>query len=174
MKRIIRLTESDLTRIVKIVLNEQMIPIGRLVKPLTEPIAKSTQWGGKTPRRLDDDGGGMSCEYTSEEKMRNFFINAKTFFKGSVDEKYMNSVIEKMKKELGSFWSGNPIEFLRLLGSIKTEAGIGYLIRTFKLNNKNLFTVLSEDHRFPWLSVYQTIKKNFPVSQGPLGCNGIN
>ena len=170
MKKIIRLTESDLTKIVRRVLNEQII--GNLVKPPRINVTKSTPWGGKTPRTIDDDGG-MPCEYTSEEKMRNFFINAKTFFKGGVDEKYMNLVIEKMKKELGSFWSGSPIEFLRLLGSIKTEAGIGYLLRTFKLNNKNLFTVLSEDHRFPWLSVVQAIKKNFSVSNGPPGCNGV-
>ena len=172
MKKIIRLTESDLTRIVSRVLNEQMLlGLSDVVKTSGMDVTKPTGPSGKTPQTLDDDGGLPDCEYMSEEKIRMFFIEAKQW-KGGVDEKYMNSIIEKMKKELGSFWTGNTTEFLRLLGLIKTEAGIGYLLRTFKLNNKNLFTVLSEDHRFPWFSVVQVIKKNFSVDDGPLGCNG--
>jgi hypothetical protein len=174
MKRIIKLTESDLTRIVRRIIKEQtpLLSIGDQVKVSGRGfnLNKGGTPSGKSPRTTDGiepDG----CEYSSEEKIREFFKDAKTW-NGSVDEKYMNSIIEKMKKELGSFWTGEPREFLKLLGLIKTQAGMGYLVRTFKLDNKNLFTVLSEDHRFPWLSVVLVLKNKFSLPYGPSGCGG--
>jgi hypothetical protein len=135
-------------------------------------LSKSTRVpSGKTPGTEMDDNEFMDCEYTSEEKIKYFFDEAKNW-KGSVDEKYMDSIIEKMKKELGSYFTGNPKEFLRLIMQIKTTQGMGYLIRTFKLNNKDLFNTLSSDLRFPWISVVEALKRNFELPFGPSGCGG--
>jgi hypothetical protein len=175
MKKIIKLTEWDLVHIIKKVIKEQtLLGAGDAVRVGGRgfDLSKSTKTpSGKTPGTEMDDGSFMECEYTNEEKIKYFFDEAKTW-KGSVDEKYINLIIEKMKKELYSYFTGNTNEFLRLLSQIKTEPGMGYLIRTFKLNNKDLFNVLSSDHRFPWLSVVQVLKTNFELPYGPSGCNG--
>ena len=175
MKKIIKLTESDLVHIIKKVIKEQtLLGTGDAVRVGGRgfDLSKSTRTpSGKTPGTETDDGSFLDCEYTSEEKIKYFFDEAKNW-KGYVDEKYMNSIIEKMKKELGSYFTGNTNEFLRLLGQIKTKSGMGYLIRTFKLNNKNLFSILSTNYKFPWISVVQILKNNFELPYGPSGCNG--
>ena len=175
MKKIIKLTEWDLVHIIKKVIKEQtLLGAGDAVRVGGRgfDLSKSTKTpSGKTPGTEMDDNEFMDCEYTSEEKIKHFFDEAKNW-KGSVDEKYMNSIIEKMKKELGSYFTGNTNEFLRLLSQIKTEPGMGYLIRTFKLNNKDLFNTLSSDLRFPWISVVEALKRNFELPFGPSGCGG--
>jgi hypothetical protein len=169
MKRIIRLSESDLVRIVKQVLKEQG-PIGTVSRiNLTKP---TPSFSGRPPR-VELDGGDIGCEYTPEEKVRCFFQDAKTWT-GGVDEKYMNDIIEKMKSSLSSL-TGD-FEFLRLFGLIKSKAGMGYLVKNFKMNNKNLFVILSEDNTISWVQILFVLKNNFSDQlkncYGPSGCGG--
>jgi hypothetical protein len=169
MKRIIRLSESDLVRIVKQVLKEQG-PLGSASRiNLTKP---TPSFSGRPPK-VELEGGDGGCEYSPEEKVRCFFKDAKTWT-GGVDEKYMNDIIEKMKSSLSSL-TGD-FEFLRLFGLIKSEAGMGYLVKNFKMNNKNLFVVLSEDKSISWIQILFVLKNNFSGQlsscHGPSGCDG--
>jgi hypothetical protein len=123
------------------------------------------------PGPQDGFDPNTDCKYTAQEQVKIFMSEAKSW-KGSVDEKYLNNIISKMKDNIGSFFSGSRYEFLRLLGQIKTETGMGYLLRTFKLNNKNLYQTLESDYRVAWFEVRDVLKKNFALSSGPLGCGG--
>ena len=76
MKKIIRLTESDLIRIVRRVIKEQtpLLSLGDQVKVSGKGfnLNKGATPSGKSPRTadgLEPDG----CEYSSEEKIKFFF-----------------------------------------------------------------------------------------------------
>ena len=157
MKKVIRLTESDLVKIVKQVLKEQG-PIGLASRTSFDLVKSPSSYAGRTPKIEMDGGDNMSCERTPEEKAKCFFEMAKNWT-GGVDEKYMNDIIKKMKVSLSSL-TGN-FEFLRLLGLIKTKAGMGYLLKNFKMNNKNLFEVLSKNYTLLWIQILSVLKNNF-------------
>lgn len=137
-------------------------------------LSKGQSIAGRTPKR-ELDGGGSSCLRTFNEMVKDFMTEAK-FWKGSVDEAYMNKIIQKIidgYKRVGyTWWATNPSDVLNSFGKIKTKAGMGYLLRNFKYNGKNLYQTFETDHRFPWAVVAKILKDNgFYLSKYYAGCS---
>ena len=72
----------------------------------------------------------------------------------------MKKIIDGLKKHLDNYWGGSEVEINRLLSQVKTKAGMGYLVRNFKLNNKNLYDSLDSYHREPWFTIAIILEKN--------------
>jgi len=113
------------------------------------------------------------CKYSNQEKVKHFFINAKSW-NGSVDKVFMDKIITKLKSNLGSYLSFNGDEILRLLSQIKTRSGMGYLVKNFKLDDgNNLYQALEKDKSFSWKDVINILEKNFNLPYGPSGCGNM-
>ena len=175
--KIIRITERDLLQIVKKVIEEQgpivpMLSNTNVPKPRIN-LEKGASFSGKTPKS-ETEGGDTGCLRTSQEMVKDFMSEAK-FWKGGVDEEYMNKIIQKITdgyKRVGYYWwTTNPSDVLNTFGKIKTEAGMGYLLRNFKYNGKNLYQTFETDHRFPWADVAKILLDNgFYLSKYYAGC----
>lgn len=103
--------------------------------------------------------------YTDAERVQHFLDNAKTLWNYPVDKTYMNNIISKLYDNLGKFTKYNTDEVLRLLSQVKTEAGIGYLARNFRMNGKDLYSTLEKYH-MPWpmfINILQTNKFHVPT-----------
>jgi len=130
---------------------------------------KGQGFAGKTPRTEVEDGGGYGCMRPDEDVVKDFFIEAKTW-QGSVDETYMKKVINKIKDQYKTL-SINPFIVLDTFGQIKTKPGMGYLLRNFNYNGKNLYQTFESDHRFPWAAVRKKLEDNgFRLSRYYPGC----
>jgi hypothetical protein len=173
MKKIIRLTESDLTRIISRVIKEQIAvePMFNLTKSEPFNLTKNIEaFAGKTPR-VEDGPDTDECMKSFEQAVKDFFIEAKRW-NYNADEKYMDSLIKKMYENTGGF--SQTRQFLDAFSKIKTQAGMGYLARNFKHDGKNFFQYLESDHRFPWIMVAKILKDNgFYVSLQNPGCNNM-
>lgn len=136
-------------------------------------LSKGQSIAGRTPKR-ELDGGDSGCLRTFQEMVKDFMSEAK-FWKGSVDEAYMNKIIQKIidgYKRIGpQWWFTNPSDVLNSFGKIKTKPGMGYLLRNFKYNGKNLYQTFEADHRFPWAVVAKTLTDNgFYLEKYYAGC----
>ena len=185
MKKIIKLTESDITRIVRRVIKEQglimpMLGTTNAPKPNVNvsrgssfDLSKGQNFTGKTPKS-EIEGGDSGCLRSFQAMVKDFMSEAK-FWKGGVDEEYMNKIIQKITdgyKRVGYYWwTTNPSDVLNTFGKIKTEAGMGYLLRNFKYNGKNLYQTFETDHRFPWAVVAKILLDNgFYLEKYYAGC----
>ena len=175
MKKVIRLTESELINVIKKVITEQGLvdPIIDLAKPGFEGIKGVRTPSGRTPKVEDGTDPDFNCKYLPYEKVKHFFDEAKTW-NYSVDEVFMKKIIDGLKKHLDNYWGGGSgdLEIDRLLSQVKTKPGMGYLVRNFKLNNKNLYDSLDSYHRQPWFTIVSILEKNFDLPYGPSGCGG--
>lgn len=136
-------------------------------------LSKTQNFSGRPPKS-EVEGGDIGCMNTFMEQVKIFMTEAK-FWKGSVDETYMNKIIKKMidgYKHVGpQWWFSNPSDVLNTFGKIKTKAGMGYLLRNFKYNGKNLFQTFETDHRFPWSTVAKILLDNgFKLERYRVGC----
>lgn len=165
MKKIIRLTESDLTKIVRQVIMEQstLTNLGRVGFDITKPNSPS----GKMPRHLDDPSGDM-CTRSFKEAIKAFHENAFYDWKGPVDEKYMNSLYQKIT----SAYKNNATQFLISLDKINTRSGMGWFIRKWnKDKGKNFFYTMKDDWSISWGGLYKILNKpQFGLSLNVPGC----
>ena len=175
MKKVIRLTESELINVIKKVITEQGLvdPIFDLAKPGFEGIKGVRTASGRTPKVEDGVDSDLDCKFLPFEKVKHFFDEAKTW-NYSVDEVFMKKIIDGLKKHLDDYWGGGSgdLEIDRLLSQVKTKPGMGYLVRNFKLNNKNLYDSLDSYYRPTWNSIVSILEKNFDLPYGPSGCGG--
>lgn len=147
MKKIIRLTESDITRIVKRVIKEQ--PFGGLLN-MPETGQEVTGIVGYKPPNIK--------EYSDADKVKNLFTIARKWPSTSQDWKTITPIAKQMYNQLSGMGSGS---FLTELVKIKTTNQLAALVKNWKFDGKDLYTWLSSEYGISWAQIIQVLRKNF-------------
>ena len=154
MKKIVKLTESDLVNIVKKVLNEQLI--GTLAGRSAFNLSKSTPktYAGRTPRVMDDPLGNetelQSCRYKNIHELVNELYDAMNgiSFGGAA------SILIYLEKD-------NAAKFCRVSNA-------------FKYDNQNLAQWIIDELSLPDDIVWLRLKKHFNELKLPDECLKLN
>lgn len=160
MKRIIRLTESDLVRLVKRVIKEQSILSGGN-NPMFN-ISKGTgEFSGKTPRS-ETDNSVVDFDHPirakSKDWVRETFVKAhKLHGKSDSDSNY---IAKRLHADIDGLGSG---EILKTLNTIKTINQLSSVITSYnELYKLSLYVDIESEWSTSWDSLWLSIKRLNP------------
>jgi hypothetical protein len=163
MKRIIRLTESDLVRLVKRVIKEQSItPRFNISNTPRFNISKGPGgFSGKTPRSEYDDGVvnfDHPIRTKSKDWVRETFVNAHELH-GKSDSN-SHSIAKQLHTDIEGLGSG---EILKTLRAIKTIEQLSSVITSYyELYKLSLYVEIENEFSTSWDSLWLSIKRLNP------------
>ena len=149
MARIIRLSESDLVKIVKRVIKEQPGIIGALSDPSNVGLSVNTDVGL-------GGSGGCKKDNPSKNKLSQLFkyCNKVQSDTNTAQIKAWNDRLYKSMKGLGT-----NEDFIKVLGEIKTINQLAAIWRTFKYDNENLWQWMDGEMKYSWDDTWNALKK---------------
>lgn len=149
MSRIIRLSESDLVKIVKRAIKEQPGIIGALSDPGNAGLSVSL--GDDTYRM-----GGCKKDNPSKNKLSQLFkyCNKVQSDTNTAQIKAWNDRLYKSMKGLGT-----NEDFIKVFGEIKTINQIAAIWKTFKYENQNLWQWMDGEMKYSWDDTWNALKK---------------
>ena len=153
MKKIIRLTESNLIRIVKKVLNEQM--------PVMDMLANMPETGEEVTGLVGVSTGDNSCETkkTSSELVLEIFKTSRVVQgQPSQSDKTIQDWVTRISKSMEG--AGITSDFTKVLNEIKTTQQLGSVLNAYnKKFKRTLYQDLSGEYTISWDTIYNSIKK---------------
>ena len=155
MKKIVTLTESDLVRIVKKVLNEQGV-IGTLGGRTPINLSKSYPVG-RTPRIMDDPTGPDDTCYI--ENIHNLVNKCKENEYKYVPDSDAKFIAKQLFDKMNGISFGEAIETLKYLQN-DNAAKFCRVSNAFNYNNENLAQWIQDEFSLPRKTVWDTIKKH--------------
>ena len=159
MKKVIRLTESDLIDVIKKVMSEQLITLASRTSPVPRiNLSKSRPISGKPGFPEDSPVGDIPCEYDSQEKVEELFKEAKTWTSSSKDWQLVKPIAEEMKKQMEGLGSGNVIDQFK---KIDTKEKLAALVKNWNYNNESLYQWISDELFIKWKTLLEILNKNF-------------
>ena len=154
MKRIVRLTESDLTRIVKRVINEQMF-FGNAGGLLSMP---ETGYDSGTINNNPVEG---SCKtYKSSGELTLELFGKLRGIAGQTNQldKTIQSWILRLNNSMKGLGASNDLS--KVLSEIKTQQQMGSVLNAYnKKFGKTLYQDLSGEHTITWDTIWGIVKK---------------
>ena len=171
MPKIVKLKESDIQRMVKMVLSEQSM-LGNFTRTVADPsnigIDIST-----------DISGPRSSQTTAQEKVKELFEKAKKEFGNRLLPEETLNRLESDAKKLKAAMDGagiNGTEVKRILNSIKDKDELNNLLIFFECgdlnSNKNcgnsLYNWFAGEYTISWSTIWKSLESRFDryVSQG--------
>jgi hypothetical protein len=163
-KKIIRLTESDLVRIVRKVLNEQGV-IGTLGgrTPVAQQrfnLSKSYPVG-RTPRVMDDPTGGepetAECRYKNLHTLVNECKKNEYKYKPDKDAFYIAKQLYDAMNGVSFGGAGFTIKYLEKDNATK----FCKVSNAFKYDNQNLAQWIQDEYTLPIEGIWPLLKKHF-------------
>jgi len=164
MPKIVKLKESDIHRIVKMVLNEQSI-LGSFTRTVADPsnigIDIST-----------DMSGPRESETTAQEKVKELFEKAKKEFGNRLLPEETLNRLEGDAKKLKAAMEGygiNGTEVKRILNSIKDKDELNNLLIFFECGDLNrnkdcgnsLYNWLAGEYTISWDTIWKSLESRF-------------
>jgi hypothetical protein len=148
MSRIIRLSESDLVKIVKRVIKEQGI-IGALADPSNVGLGVNTDVGL-------GGSGGCKKDNPSKNKLTQLFTycNKVQSDTNTTKIKAWNDRLYRSMKGLGT-----NEDFIKVLDEIKTINELAAIWKTFKYDNENLWQWMGGEMKYSWDDTWSHLKK---------------
>ena len=154
MKRIIRLTERDLTRLVKRVINEQML-LGNAGGLLSMPETGQDIYG------LNKDYQPSRCKtYKSSGELTLELFGKLRVVAGqtSQSDKTIQSWILRLNNSMKGIGSSNDLS--KVLSEIKTKEQMGSVLNAYnKKFGKTLWQDLSGEQTITWNTIWGIVKK---------------
>jgi hypothetical protein len=159
MKRIVKLTESDLTRIVRKVINEQWwLNLGRYGSHETNTGA------GWDVGFATQDTNSLMRDLSEEERFKMLFDWAKTWPSTAADWNSIKSYATNMKNEMSGMGSGNVLSYLP---KFNTKAKFAALCKNFVYDGSNLYNWFDGESTIGWDDIMgaipNEIKKGVPT-----------
>jgi hypothetical protein len=157
MKKIVRLTESDLVKIVKRVLNEQGA-LGALGSRTALNLSKSGPpkvSAAKTPRIMDDPTNRVDdCYYENIKKLVNYCKDNEYKFKPDEESK---KITLKLHDNIDGISFGGAIDTLK---TIKDEVQFCKVSNGYRYNGENLAMQINDEISLPTDNVWNILKKH--------------
>ena len=154
MKRIVRLTEFDLTRIVKRVINEQMF-FGNAGGLLSMP-----ETGADAVNVGYQDMTGKCLTYKSSAEMTLELFGKLRGIAGQTNQldKTIQSWILRLNNSMKGLGSSNDLS--KVLSEIKTKEQMGSVLNAYnKKFGKTLYQDLSGEQTITWNTIWGIVKK---------------
>ena len=162
MKKIIKLTESELVTIIKKVISEQ--PITGLGRAIPTRIPKTSNWSGKTPRVEDGSPSPIECDNPTpyDIQVKGYFAYCnknKSKYLGSLTPNQRYLIQDLYKSMEGLFSTGT----LNLLEKITTlddfcKVAINYNYENSEGGNE-LYSWLEDEDSIQWIDVATALEK---------------
>ena len=174
MKKVIKLTESDLVRIVKKVLNEQLV--GTLAGRSAFNLSKSSPktYAGRTPRIADDPLGGEPENAECRNKNIHILVNEckknEYKYKPDKDAFYIAKQLYDAMNGISLGGAGSTIKYLEKDNVTK----FCKVSNAFKYDNQNLAQWIQDEFTLPIESIWPYLKKHFKELNLPDECLKLN
>ena len=174
MKKIIRLTESDLVNIVKKVLNEQLI--GTLAGRSAFNLSKTSPepYAGKTPNIQDDPTGGepqyLECRYKNIHALVNECKKNEYKYTPDKDAFYIAKQLYDAMNGISFGGAASTLKYLQKDNASK----FCRVSNAFKYDNENLAQWIEDELSLPVESVWGLLKKHFDELKLPDECLKLN
>ena len=152
MKRIIKLNESDLFRIVKRVLKEQ--------GPMTlDMISGASNFGINLDSGLGGGNYGCKTQKSSYDLViETFNISKNLSNRPSTSDSQIKKWVSRIYNSMGGIGIG--IDFTIVLSEIKTPEQLGAVLDAYKITHKNYLSVdLSGEYTISWTTIWNNLKK---------------
>jgi hypothetical protein len=154
MKRIIRLTERDLTRLVKRVINEQML-LGNAGGLLSMP---DTGYSVDIGTGYVDYGGCKTYKSSGELTLELFGKLRVVAGQTSQSDKTIQSWILRLNNSMKGIGASNDLS--KVLSEIKTKEQMGSVLNAYnKKFGKTLWQDLSGEQTITWNTIWGIVKK---------------
>ena len=153
MSRIIRLTERDLSRLVKRVINEQLL--GNAGGLLSMPEVDSVD-----PAMFDMDGSKKCLTYKSSAEMTLELFGKLRGVAGQTNQldKTIQSWILRLNNSMTGVGASN--DLTKVLSEIKTQQQMGSVLNAYnKKFGKTLYKDLSGEYTISWDTIWGIVKK---------------
>jgi hypothetical protein len=167
MKKVIKLTESDLTRIIRRIIKEQ--PFGGLLgMPET-----GQDVVGVHNYQLNLNTSSCKTTKTSSELVMELFMKLRKLSGlTNQSDKTIQSWVQRLSNSMSGVGITN--DLLKVFNEIKTPQQMGSVLLTY--NNKfgrSLYQDLSGEHTITWETIWTTVKK-FSSSLNISHCKTLN
>lgn len=165
MKKIIRLTESDLTRIVRRVIKEQA-PLGL---NLSKPTPNLTRGIGRLGRPDDgpDSGGNNTDDYYDcsikkpmDKQVKEVFDSLEKSSQGSPSDKIKKYII-RLKNSMEGI--GSTDDVYNVFKEVKDKSTISSIIKNWKSvtkSSESLYEWISSEMTIRWVVLYSILESN--------------
>ena len=150
MKRIIRLTEVDLTRIVKRVINEQLGGLLNMPETGQDVVGINNMGSPKSRCKTYKSSGELSLELFG--KLRGISGQPNQL------DKTIQSWILRLHNSMTGIGASN--DLTKVLSEIKTQQQMGSVLNAYnKKFGKTLYQDLSGEHTITWDTIWELVKK---------------
>ena len=151
MKRIVRLNENDLIRIVKKILNEQMTAI--------QMASSSPEFGQEVTGQVGNYTDMCETNKTSSELVLEIFKTSRGVQgQPSQSDKTIQDWVTRISKSMEG--AGITSDFTKVLNEIKTAQQLGSVLNAYNTKFKRtLYQDLSGEYTISWDTIYNSIKK---------------
>ena len=150
MKRIIKLTESDLARIVRRVIKEQG-------PAFVDMVSGASNFGVNI-----DPVSGLNGNYGCKTKKSSYDLVIELFNKSKKTPSTIDTQIKKWVSRIYTSMDGIGIsdDFTKVLSEIKTPEQLGSVLDSYKTTHKNYLSVdLSGEYTISWETIWNNLKK---------------
>jgi hypothetical protein len=164
MKKIIKLTESELVLIIKKVISEQ--PITGLGRAIPTRIQKTSNWSGKTPRVEDGSPSPIECDNPTpyEMQVKGYFTYCnknKSKYSGGLTptQRYL---IQDLYKSMEGLFSTGTLSLIEKISTLDDfcKVAVNYNYENSERPGKNdLYSWLDDETSIQWIDVASALEK---------------
>jgi hypothetical protein len=152
MKRIIKLTESDLIRIVRRVIKEQG-------PQFIDIISGASNFGLNFDAGIDGGMYGCKTQKSSYDLVIELFNKSKNLNnKPSTSDTQIKKWVSRIYSSMDGIGMGD--DFTKVLSEIKTPEQLGAVLDSYRITHKNYLSVdLSGEYTISWDTIWNNLKK---------------
>jgi len=156
MKRIIKLTESDLTRIIRRVIKEQG-------PAFVDMVSGASNFGVNFSAGIPDSSYGCKTQKSSYDLVLELFNKSKNLNnKPSTSDTQIKKWVSRIYTSMDGI--GISDDFTKVLSEIKTPEQLGSVLDSYKTTHKNYLSVdLSGEYTISWETIWNKLKKFQPT-----------